>query len=472
MAIEAARRIDPGIKLQLGPSLGFAHIIEVEYGNGYSRGELARMLGEKMRAMVEEDVTYRRERWSVEEARALFRAQGWDSAVRLLRTWRHSTVPLVSCGEVYAVEFGPMVPSTGCFGAFDVVDNDSDLLLYFGDSERKSRDLVDAVHPGRMAREHQQWLRAVGIDSVGAFNDHCITGEVAQIIRISEGFHEKRLSQIADEIVRRQPRIKVICVSGPSSSGKTTFLKRLAVQLQVNGLTPRSISLDNYYVDREFTVRDANGEYDFEAFEALDCKLLEAQLQALVRGETVRLARYDFTTGKSIPSAGPDMHLGPNDVLLVEGIHALNPRLPISHDDGVFRIFINPVTSLPLDCVTRVSVSDIRLLRRIVRDRHSRAITARDNIARWPSVRRGERAHIFPFQGVADAVFNSSLIYEPAVLKVYAERYLLEVPESDEAYTTAYWLRRVIDKFVAIYPDRVPQTSLLREFIGGSSFEH
>ncbi len=471
LALEAAWRVDPEIQIRIGPSLGFAHILELGASNGFSRAELADKLTAKMREMVAENVTFRRERWSVEEARLQFMAQGWEDAARLLRNWRNSTVPLVSCGDIFGLEFGPMVNSAEVLSRFEVVDHDADLLLYFGDAEKRSKALVQSAHPGRLAREHQQWLRALGLDSVGAFNDACIAGDVSEIIRVSEGFHEKRISQIADMISQRGD-VRVVCISGPSSSGKTTFLKRLSVQLQVNGLRPRCISLDNYYVDREFTVRDENGEYDFEAFEALNCELLADQLQRLVAGETVKLARYDFATGLSHPEGGAAMRMEDGDVLLLEGIHALNPRLPGADSESTFRIFINPMTSLPLDHVTRVSVADLRLLRRIVRDRHGRAITAAENIMRWPSVRRGERVHIFPYQERADAVFNTSLIYEPSVLKVYAERYLLEVSEGHPAHTTAYRLRRLIDKFVAIYPDRVPQTSLLREFIGGSSFEH
>lgn len=470
LSLEAAHRISPRIKLRIGPSLGFAHLFEVEDFAGFSLSELSQRLNAEMRKMVKEDVVFRRDYWSIEEARALFVQQGWDDAVKFLRKSRNSSIALVSCGEIYAMEISPMVASAKLLQNFEVVDYGSDLLLYFGDSETKNEALVRSVHPGRLAKQHDQWLKGMGITSVGYYNDLCISGDVSQIIRVSEGFHEKRISQIADIIVSREKRVRVICISGPSSSGKTTFLKRLSIQLQVNGLTPKCISLDNYYVDREKTVRDEHGDYDFEAFEALDIDLLRQQLHALVNGEEIRTARYNFNTGKNLPQGGSPMKLGPTDVLLLEGIHALNPQLPVDQNDGVFRIFINPMTSLPLDRANRVGVSDLRLLRRIVRDRHQRSITATDNIMRWPSVRRGEVKHIFPYQELADAVFNTSLVYEMSVLKVYAERYLLEVPEDHPAHTTAFRLRRLIDKIVSIYPDHVPQTSLLREFIGGSCF--
>jgi uridine kinase len=232
------------------------------------------------------------------------------------------------------------------------------------------------------------------------------------------------------------------------------------------------LSLDDYYVGRERTVRDAAGDYDFEALEAIDLALLQDHVRRLLAGERVHTARYDFRSGRSAPEGGPALELRRGDVLLLEGIHGLNPRLlgGVVSRDALYRVFIHPATTLPFDRLSRVSATDLRLLRRIVRDRHSRGYRAADNILRWPSVQRGERTHIFPFQHEADAVFDSSLVYEPAVLKVYAERYLLEVPPDHPAYATAYRLRLLVDRFVSIYPDHVPPTSILREFIGGTGF--
>jgi uridine kinase len=325
-----------------------------------------------------------------------------------------------------------------------------------------------------MAREHQRWLAAMNVTSVGAFNELCISGQVSQLIRVAEGFHEKRIGQIADAIAAARHRIRVISIAGPSSSGKTTFIKRLTVQLQIDGVNPVGISLDNYYVDRECTPRGADGEWDFEALEALDLALLQEHVRRLLAGEAVRTARYDFLTGTSHPEGGPTIQLREGDVLMLEGIHGLDPRLlgELPSAGALFRVFIHPATTLPFDRLTRVSATDLRLLRRIVRDRHQRGYGAAENIVRWPSVQAGEREHIFPYQDEADAVFDSALIYEPAVLKVFAERYLLEVPQSHAAYPTAHRLRYLVDRFVSIYPDHVPPTSLLREFIGGSGFEY
>jgi uridine kinase len=325
-----------------------------------------------------------------------------------------------------------------------------------------------------MVADHAAWLGAMGVASVGAFNDLCVSGQVSQLIRVAEGFHEKRIGRIADDIARARDRLRTIAIAGPTSSGKTTFIKRLTVQLQVAGLRPVGISLDDYYVDRERTPRDDRGEHDYEALEALDLALLQDHVRRLLAGEEVRTSRFDFRTGRSDPEGGPAIRLTRGDVLLLEGIHGLNPALlgAIPRPGELYRVFIHPATTLPFDRLHRVSATDLRILRRIVRDRHARGRSAADNIARWPSVQEGERRHIFPFQAEADAVFDSSLVYEPAVLKVYAERYLLEVPADHPAYGTAWRLRTLIDRFVAIYPDHVPPTSIIREFIGGSGFEY
>jgi uridine kinase len=374
---------------------------------------------------------------------------------------------------------GPLLPSTGSIRDFRLVPHPEGLALELGPRDpRNGRNGHTAAEKpatdGGMVPEHQRWLAAMGVSSVGAFNELCISGQVSQLIRVAEGFHEKRIGQIADSIAAARDRIRIISIAGPSSSGKTTFIKRLTVQLQIDGVNPVGISLDDYYVDRERTPRDGNGEWDFEALEALDLPLLQDHVRRLLSGETVKTARYDFLTGRSHPEGGPEIVLRRADVLMLEGIHGLDPRLlgAIPQAGELYRVFVHPATTLPFDRLTRVSATDLRLLRRIVRDRHQRGYSAAENILRWPSVQAGEREHIFPFQDEADAVFDAALIYEPAVLKVFAERYLLEVPPTHPAFPTAHRLRYLIDRFVSIYPDHVPPTSLLREFIGGSGFEY
>ncbi len=486
LLVEAAHRLDSALVVQMGTSVGLGQRVEVA-GEAGDLTALATALHAEMCAICEVDEPLREEWWMVDEAKQHFEAAGWPGAARLLVSHYDPAVRLVSYGSVYALRIGPFVPSAGMLRGFSLVPDEDGLLLVFGArAARRGRHSIlpadDAVRAEarsasrqteEMTRHHERWLSTLGIKSAGDFNAACVDGNVAQLIRVVEGFHEKRISHIADQVHDGGDRVKVIAVAGPSSSGKTTFIRRLIVQLQVNGMNPVGLGLDDYYVDRDDTPRDEEGEYDFESFDALRTDLLGEHLRALLRGEPVKTARFDFPSGKSVPDGGKELRLGADDVLLLEGIHGLNPRLlEAVPDDRIFRIFICPLTVLPIDRVSRLHASDIRLIRRIVRDRHQRGANAATNIMRWPSVRRGERQNIFPYQHHANAVFDSSLVYELSVLRVFAERYLLEVPNEHPAYVTASRLLQLVDQFIAIYPDHVPPTSLLREFIGGSGFEY
>jgi len=480
LLLEAAHQVAPAQVVRLGPSRGVRQLVEVP---GFSAAELpalAARLTEAMERIRATDAPVRGENWPIDEALRWFQEQGWRDAVQMLRMRRLATVRLISCGELYVPSPGPLLPSTGALRGFRLEVDADGLWLELGDRDprlvEQPRTDQGHTHPrqGEMLVEHRRWLEAMGVDSVGAFSELCINGQVSQLIRVAEGFHEKQIGLIADRVAAARDRIRIISIAGPSSSGKTTFIKRLTVQLQIDGVNPVGISLDNYYVDREKTPRDAKGEWDFEALEALDLGLLQDHVRRLLAGEEVRTARYDFLTGLSHRDGGPTIRLRPGDVLMLEGIHGLNPALlgPGLRPGELFRVFIHPATTLPFDRLSRVSATDLRLLRRIVRDRHTRGYSAAENILRWPSVQAGERTHIFPFQDQADAVFDSALSYEVAVIKVYAERYLLEVPPEHPAFPTAIRLRHLIDRFVSIYPDHVPPTSILREFIGGSGFEY
>jgi uridine kinase len=501
LTLEAGARL--GLRLAMGPSIGFAQRVLVHNGAAAELDKLAVVLTRTMLEIAGEGVPLRQEWWTLDEAREHFMRHGSTAAATLLETWRDAAVPLASYGTVYALSMGPLLPDTKHLDGFRVLSGDGVLLLVYGteaaalplpsivppslapeadrerlppDSERAfvaSQARTASAHAAQMTEQQERWLEILGVTTVGAFNRACIDGHVSQVIRVNEGYQEKRIGQMADAIAEGLGAIRVVCIAGPSSSGKTTFIQRLKVQLQVNGIHPVGLSLDNYYVDREQTPRDASGEFDFEAFEALRIDLLQDHLAHLMSGEPVTTARYDFPTGTSHPTGGREITLRSRDLLMLEGIHGLNPRLFSSiPEGGVFRIFVCPLAQLPFDELSRVHASDIRLLRRIVRDRHGRGHSAADTIARWPSVRAGERRHIFPFQHHADAVFDSSLIYEPSVLRVYAERYLLEVPHTHPSYATAFRLLRLLDRFVTIYPDHVPPTSILREFLGGSGFEY
>jgi uridine kinase len=430
--------------------------------------------------LIRKNLEIREETWDVDRAIEHFTTLGWQDVSQLLESSIESTIRLVSCGSVLLPRPGVMLPRTGMLRDIHVGPHPDGLSLDFGSHVRRelAKRPVSTVYletnspryGGEMTKAERRWLDVLGITSVGSFNRAIVTGEARELISVAEGFQEKRLAALADEI-RDRETVRVIAVAGPSSSGKTTFLKRLRVQLEVNGIAPIGISLDDYYVDREKTVRDAAGEYDYEAYEAIDADLFGAHVGALLAGKRVKTARYDFLTGRSHHEGGPELGLGANTLLVVEGIHALNPALlSFGEENQVFRVFIHPATALPFDPLTTFEPADVRLLRRIVRDRHERGATAESNLRRWPSVRRGERLHIYPHQGVADRIFDTSLLYEISVLKVFAERYLLEVPRSSREYPAALRLRRLLAPFVTISPEHVPSTSILREFIGERGF--
>lgn len=486
--LEAAQRVAPELPIRIGASISAAQVVHLPAD--VDRAEIGRSLTRVLNKIVGEAINYREELWTVTEAGNHFANAGWHDTAALVYERREPTVSLATLERVVVLATGALLPHTGVIQPFSLAPHPDGLLLDFGAalrphflwSKEAATESVDLVADelalprfgNAMGRDHRRWLDSLGVTGVGSFNERCVSGRVSELIRISEGFHEKRIARIADVISERHEKVRVIVIAGPSSSGKTTFIKRLTVQLEINGIEPLQISLDDYYVDRERTVRDANGEYDFEAFEAIDHQLLSRQIRRLLAGETVQTARFDFLAGKSLPEGGKSLSLSSNSVILVEGIHGLHPRLlEGSVDDAhAFRIFIHPSTTLAFDRLSAVAPSDLRLLRRIVRDRHSRGYRAADNIARWSSVRRGEQLHIYPHLRNADEVFDSSLAYELSVIKVYAERYLLEVPQNDPAFTTALRLRQLLDRFVTIYPDHVPPTSILREFIGGSGFEY
>ncbi len=488
LLLEAAATMHPEIELGFSAPVGSSQVVRVRTPK-VDHAELGRTLTRAMRHLAADDVAFRDELWSTDEARNFFSERGWRDAALLLRIERESTVVLVTCGHVYAREPGPMLPRAGLVKSFRIREHPDGLLLDLDHALHESDPVLagtlgglTAREPqsprfgGAMALEHRAWLGAMGIESVGSFNDACVSvsGQVNQLVRVAEGFHEKHIGKIADVIAARRDQVRVICVAGPSSSGKTTFIKRLTVQMEIDGIRPVGLSLDDYYVDRDKTPRDESGAYDFEAVAAVDLDMLHAQVRGLLAGEQVQTARFDFLLGKSMPGGGKTVSMGPTDMLLLEGIHGLNPAIldEIVPREQIFNIFVHPANTLPLDRLTPVSSEEVRLLRRLVRDRHMRGYHAADTILRWPAVVRGDALHIYPFQHRADVIFDSSLVYEMSVLKAFAERYLLEVPEGHPSYAMALRLRMLLDRFVTIYPERVPPTSLLREFIGGSGFEY
>jgi uridine kinase len=488
LLLEAAAGLAPDLTFELGHSLGYASAVRVT-GEVESWSALADKLNTRMLELVDADLPLQERWWTVDEAREHFARAGWTSAVALLRTSRQPSGRVVSFGRVHAPRMAPITPRTGMLSGFCVLAAPDGLLLVYGEiddipstpgrtiiaptNKRRRAAATIAAHGEKLIRPQQRWLEAMGVTNVGELNGACIQGNVGQLIAVAEGHHEKRVSRIADAIAAKREQIKVVCIAGPSSSGKSTFIRRLNVQLQVVGLRPLGLSLDDYYRDRESMTPGPDGQIDFEALGALRTDLLQDHLRRLVGGEAVRTARFDFRTGRSDAEGGRELRVGAGTLLMLEGIHGLNPQLLETIPSyQVFRVFVCPLAQLPFDRLFRLHASDLRLIRRIVRDRHGRDTDAATTIERWPSVRDGERRHIFTFQHHADEVFDTSLIYELSVLKVYAERYLLEVSPQHPSYTTAFRLLGLLDHFVTIYPDHVPPTSILREFIGGSGFEY
>jgi uridine kinase len=480
LALEALGDVLPEGTSLVEQSIGFGTLLAVTGADDLE--DVARRTAARMQELVDARVALREEWWTVPEARARLAAQGWTLAADLLGYWLQRAVPLVAYGALYAIPAGPLLPDTGALEGFRLFARDGHLVLIppargreslrasvaDADAERAwdASAAETADHITRMTAASHRWLATLGVESVAALNRACVDGTIHDLIQVAEGSHERRVTRIADAVAGSGAHIA--CLAGPSSSGKTTTLARLRVQLQVAGINPIGVSLDDYYVDREKTPRDERGEYDFEAFEALRTDLLQDHLNDLVAGDEVAMARFDFVEGRSHPEGGKRLRIGERDLLILEGIHALNPRLLESLPGGeVFRIYVCPQVMLPFDRLTSFSATDLRLIRRTVRDRRHRGTNAADSIARWASVRRGERLHIFPFQHLADEMFDTSLVYELAVLRVFAERTLLEVPQDHPSYPTAFRLLQLLNHFVAIHPDAVPPTSLLQEFISG-----
>lgn len=473
--LEAARQLFPGVRVMIGQALGNGYFYRICLPGDFTVDHL-RKLEDKMREIVRQDLPLRTETVSLSEARELFASQGLNDKLRLLRTHWEPFVTLVRCGGFCDIHRYPVAPSTGFIQAFDLVHHKPGLILRFP-PRGKSR----AIGPFRptpklfhVYSETRRWNEILGVGDVGQLNDLTTRGEASEVIRIAEGLHEKKIALIADQIAQARDRIKLVLIAGPSSSGKTTFAKRLGLQLMVNGLRPVALSMDNFYVNRADTPVDEDGKYDFEAIEAIDLALFNEVLAALMRGERTYTPLFDFTTGmRKERSKWAPIGLKPGEVLMIEGIHGLNDRLteavPV---DQKFKVYVSALTQLCVDDHNRIFTSDSRFLRRIVRDRLFRGYSATTTIETWPNVRRGEMRNIFPFQEKADVMFNSALVYEQAVLRLYAERFLLEVPQDHPSFRDAYRLLKFVQMFAPIFEQAVPQISILREFIGGSAFKY
>ena len=430
-------------------------------------------LRQRMQQLIDAQIPIRRHERATEEAIEMFREAGTLSKVKLLENSGRLYTTYYDLDGYNDYYYGTLLTNTKELYLFGLEYYYNGILLRIPTREDPMK-LGAYIRQDKMFeifKEHHNWQDVLGLRTVGDLNHVIENGHSSQLIQISEALQEKKIAQIADEIARRKG-IKMVLIAGPSSSGKTTTCKRLSVQLAVNGLQPVGISLDDYFLNREETPRDENGDYDFEHLHALNIPLLNEQMNALFRGEEIELPRYNFQQGSSEWS-GKKLQLKGNEILVVEGIHALNPELTSQiPEEQIFRVYASALTTILLDSHNYIPTADNRLLRRIIRDHKYRGITARETIRRWPSVRKGENRWIFPFQENADAMFNSAMLFELAVIKKQAEPLLEQVYETCEEYAEAYRLLKFLRYIKPIPEDQIPPTSLLREFLGGSSFEY
>ena len=431
------------------------------------------ILRRRMQEIIDAKMPIRRYMVPTEDAIALFQEKGDVEKVKLLKTSGSIYTTYYKIGEYVDFYYGTLLTNTSGLYLFGLEKYYDGMLLRIP-SLKDPDKLGEMTKQDKMFdifKEHHRWQDILGIRTVGDFNQAIEAGHATDIINISEALQEKKIAQIAEDIANRQG-VKLVLLAGPSSSGKTTSCKRLSIQLAVNGLKPLQISLDDYFVDRDRTPKDDNGEYDFESIYALNLDLLNEQFNALFRGEEVELPKYDFPSGKSVKS-GKKLKMEPNNVLVVEGIHALNPELT-AHipQEQIYRVYASALTTILLDNHNYIPTTDNRLLRRIIRDYKYRGVSAQETIHRWPSVRTGENKWIFPYQENADAMFNTAMLYELSVIKMQAEPLLQQVPENCEEHAEAYRLLKFLKYFKGIPYNNLPPTSLLREFLGGSSFHY
>lgn len=468
--LRAAADVIPEANIKVEFAIGPGYYCDVRMGKKLTE-DMVKQIRERMQELVDEKIPITKKTYSIDEAREIFKKQKMEDKGKLFRYKRSSFANVYCLDGYYDYYYGFMLPDTGYVKYFDLMLYEKGLLLLlpgmdapcmlevFGPREKLFRTLRTASHWGEM----------MNIDSVGDLNDAICAGEMNDMILVQEALLERRIGEIAENIVKKG-NVKFVLIAGPSSSGKTTFSHRLSIQLRTYGKIPHPIALDDYFVNRELTPRDENGDYNFECLEAIDVKQFNEDMERLLRGERVELPTFNFKTGKR-EYHGRDKQLGEEDILVIEGIHGLNPETTYSlPDESKFKIYISALTSLNLDEHNRIPTTDGRLLRRMVRDARTRGASARRTIEMWPSVRRGEENYIFPFQEEADEMFNSVLIYELSVLKQYAEPLLYSIEPGEPEYYEAKRLLKFLEYVQGIDSQNVPSNSICREFIGGSCF--
>ena len=473
---KAAQDEFPQCRIVLRRPISKGYFCSIDKGDGSSMtDEDLLRITDRMTAMVNEDIPFRRHEVQVDEAIELFRSLGYYDKVKLLETSGDVYVNYYTLGKTPDYYYEALLPSTGYLKLWSLTMYRNGLLLRVPDRHdpEKLAPFVEQPKTFDVFAENLRWNKIMGLENVGDVNHACQRGEASDLIQIAEALQEKKIVQIAEEINRRATDpvnpIRLVLITGPSSSGKSTFCKRLSLQLKACGIRPISFSTDDYFVNRLDTPRLPNGEFDFDNFDTVDHRYLQSDVLKLMAGETVDVPEYNFVTGLR-EFNGKKLKLEPGSILLIEGIHALNPRLTDQIDDSEkYRIFINTITSISLDDHNCSPTSDNRLLRRIVRDYNKGAFTARESIMHWPNVRRSEVKWIYPYQENADVLFNSAYLVEFAVIRSHAERILMTVPKNCPEYGEAHRLKKFLSYFNPVSDKDVPATSLLRSFIGGSS---
>lgn len=470
----AVQNLWPEARLKIDHAISKGYYCEIEgRGSVFTDGDLL-LIKEEMQAIIDRDIPVERKMVLSETAIELYEKSGLYRKAELFREYGRLYAPVFSIGPHVNFFYGHVLTSTGCVNKFGLERYYDGLLLRFP-VPGKMEELETSVGQDKLFgifREHKNWAEILGVEDISQLNKITRSNRYGDIIKISEALHEKKIVEIATKITEKRDKVNIILIAGPSSSGKTTLSKRLGIQLAVNGLHAIEISIDNFFLDRENTPQDENGDYDFESLEAIDIQYLNEFLLKLMDGEEVDIPRFDFHLGKRVFN-GKKIKMEKDNILIIEGIHGLNPGLtPRIESEKTFRIFVSALTQISIDEHTYIPTTDNRLLRRIVRDSKYRGYDARATIQRWPSVRRGEEKHIFTFQENADMMFNSAHIYELAVLKKYADPLLKQVKENVPEYSEAVRLLIFNSYFDTIPEEEIPPTSVLREFLGGSSFDY
>jgi uridine kinase len=433
--------------------------------------ENAQKIKDRMRQVSAEGLPFMKKSYPMDDAMDLFRKNGMLDKESLFKYRRSSSVNIYQIGGYYDYYYGYMMPNAGYVKWFDVIAYEDGFMLLL--PTKKNPTEVEAFKESKKLfetlRESEEWGRKIGLESVGELNDWICNGTMNDLLLVQEAEQERRIGEIAKDIVSRD-NVKFVMIAGPSSSGKTSFSHRLSIQLRTLGKTPHPIALDNYFVNREFTPRDENGDYNFECLEAIDTKLFNEDMVKLLAGERVELPTFDFKVGRR-EYQGNYLQLGADDILVIEGIHGLNEKMSYAlPSESKYKIYISALTNINIDEHNRIPTTDGRLLRRMVRDARTRGADAKRTISMWPSVRRGEEENIFPYQEEADAMFNSVLIYELAVLKPFAEPLLFNISKDEPEYYEAKRLLKFLDYFLSVPSETLPNNSICREFVGGSCF--